>query len=127
MLSKAQSVALAICRGTTRSRMLGLPTLGVVAMSTPASAKAILPPLAVTGATGAIGGQVARILADAGVALRLLVRNVAKAPDLPGSSAVRCSYGDHAAAVEELRGTAAATAAIEQAIHVLRQVFAMQS
>jgi NAD(P)H dehydrogenase (quinone) len=73
-------------------------------MNTPASAESILPPLAVTGVTGAIGGQVARILADAGVALRLLVRNVAKAPDLPGSSAVSCSYGDRAAAGAALSG-----------------------
>jgi hypothetical protein len=29
MLSSAPSLALAICRGTIRSRMLGLPTLGV--------------------------------------------------------------------------------------------------
>jgi NAD(P)H dehydrogenase (quinone) len=52
-----------------------------------AATKSTLPPLAVTGATGAIGGQVARILADAGVAQRLLVRNVAKAPDVPRSTA----------------------------------------
>jgi NAD(P)-dependent dehydrogenase (short-subunit alcohol dehydrogenase family) len=43
-----------------------------------AATKSTLRPLAVTGATGAIGGQVARILANAGVAQRLLVRNVAK-------------------------------------------------
>jgi uncharacterized protein YbjT (DUF2867 family) len=69
-----------------------------------AATKSTLPPLAVTGATGAIGGQVARILADAGVAQRLLVRNVAKAPDLPRSTWVSCSYGDHAAASEALSG-----------------------
>jgi uncharacterized protein YbjT (DUF2867 family) len=54
-----------------------------------AATKSTLLPLAVTGATGAIGGQVARILAEAGVAQRLLVRNVAKAPDLPRSTAIR--------------------------------------
>jgi uncharacterized protein YbjT (DUF2867 family) len=61
-----------------------------------AATESTLPPLAVTGATGTIGGQVARILADAGVAQRLLVRRVAKAPDLPRSTAVNCSYGDRA-------------------------------
>jgi NAD(P)H dehydrogenase (quinone) len=69
-----------------------------------AATKSTLPPLGVTGATGAIGGQVARILADAGVAQRLLVRNVAKAPDVPRSTAVSCSCGDHAAACEALSG-----------------------
>jgi uncharacterized protein YbjT (DUF2867 family) len=70
----------------------------------PAATKSTLPPLAVAGATGAIGGQVARILADAGIAQRLLVRNVAKAPHLPRSTAVRCSYGDRAAAGKALSG-----------------------
>jgi uncharacterized protein YbjT (DUF2867 family) len=69
-----------------------------------AATNSTLPLLAVTGATGAIGGQVARILADAGVAQRLLVRNVAKTPDLPRSTAVNCSYGDHAAVNEALSG-----------------------
>ncbi|MDT5153867.1 MAG: hypothetical protein QOI01_5600 [Mycobacterium sp.] len=69
----------------------------------PVATESNLPPLAVTGATGAIGGQVARILADAGVAQRLLVRRVAKAPDLPRSTAVSCSYGDRAAATEAAR------------------------
>jgi len=54
----------------------------------PAATESTLPPLAVTGATGAIGGQVARILADAGVGQRLLVRRVANAPHLPGATAV---------------------------------------
>ncbi|MCW2655561.1 MAG: NAD(P)-dependent oxidoreductase [Mycobacterium sp.] len=69
-----------------------------------AATKSALPPLAVTGATGAIGGQVARILADAGMAQRLLVRNLANAPHLPRSTAASCSYGDHAAASEALSG-----------------------
>src|SRR3981189_3580786 len=73
----------------------------------PAATKSTLPPLAGPGATRATGGivcQVARILADAGIAQRLLVRNVAKAPHLPRSTAVRCSYGDRAAACEALSG-----------------------
>jgi NAD(P)H dehydrogenase (quinone) len=70
----------------------------------PAATESTLPPLAVTGATGAIGGQVARILADAGIGQRLLVRRVAKAPHLPRSTAVSCSYGDRAAATKALSG-----------------------
>jgi NAD(P)H dehydrogenase (quinone) len=39
--------------------------------------------IAVTGATGVVGGRVARRLADLGVAQRLVVRDPARAPDLP--------------------------------------------
>lgn len=60
--------------------------------------------VAVTGATGALGGLVARELADRGVVQRLLVRDPARAPELPGASAVRCSYGDRAAARQALVG-----------------------
>lgn len=51
-----------------------------------------VPALAVTGSTGHIGGLVAQHLADAGLAQRLLVRNIDKAPTLPGAVAVRSSY-----------------------------------
>jgi NAD(P)H dehydrogenase (quinone) len=40
--------------------------------------------IAVTGATGALGGRVARRLADAGVPARLLVRDASRAPALSG-------------------------------------------
>lgn len=53
-----------------------------------------LPTLAVTGSTGAVGGMVARLLADAGLAQRLLVRSPERAPDLPGATVVRASYAD---------------------------------
>lgn len=49
-------------------------------------------PIAVTGATGGVGGRVARRLAAAGVAQRLLVRDPARAPDLPGAEVTRASY-----------------------------------
>lgn len=62
-----------------------------------------LPALAVTGATGAIGGLVARELADAGVPLRLLVRDAARAPELPGGAVVTTSYDDPGAR-DALRG-----------------------
>jgi uncharacterized protein YbjT (DUF2867 family) len=50
-----------------------------------------LPPLAVTGSTGHIGGLVAGHLAEAGTPQRLLARTPEKAPALPGAVAVRSS------------------------------------
>jgi NAD(P)H dehydrogenase (quinone) len=48
--------------------------------------------IGVTGATGGVGGRVARRLAEAGVRQRLLVRAPERAPDLPGAEVVRASY-----------------------------------
>ena len=66
-----------------------------------------LPDLAITGARGAVGGRVAHRLAAAGVNQRLLVRDLASAPPLPGASPVEVSdYGDHgemAAALDGVR------------------------
>lgn len=53
--------------------------------------------IVVAGATGRLGGKVARLLAAAGVPQRLLARDPARAPELPGARAVRCAYGDPAA------------------------------
>jgi NAD(P)H dehydrogenase (quinone) len=63
-----------------------------------------LPPLAVTGVTGALGGLVARALVDAGMPLRLLARTPAAAPSLPGCVVLPSSYGDGAPSVAALRG-----------------------
>lgn len=54
------------------------------------------PLIAVTGATGALGGRVARQLSAAGVPLRLVVRDSARAPRLPGAQVVenRGGYAD---------------------------------
>jgi len=54
-----------------------------------------LHPIAVTGSTGQVGGRVADRLAAAGVTQRLLVRDPARAPRLPGAD-VRAigGYGD---------------------------------
>lgn len=60
--------------------------------------------LAVTGATGGLGGRVARALAARGIAQRLLVRDPARAPQLPGATVARTTYGDRAAAVAALDG-----------------------
>ncbi|GAA2473840.1 SDR family oxidoreductase [Terrabacter carboxydivorans] len=62
------------------------------------------PSLAVTGSTGWLGGLVARDLAARGVAQRMLVRDVSRAPDLPGSVAAQCSYRDVDAARAALEG-----------------------
>jgi NAD(P)H dehydrogenase (quinone) len=50
--------------------------------------------MVVTGATGHIGGRVARRLADAGVPQRLVVRDPGRAPALPGSDVAQAGYGD---------------------------------
>jgi uncharacterized protein YbjT (DUF2867 family) len=49
---------------------------------------------AVTGATGELGGRVARRLAGAGVAQRLVVRDPARAPQLPGAEVAVAAYDD---------------------------------
>lgn len=61
--------------------------------------------IAVTGATGAVGGRVARQLADALPAdrLRLVVRDAARAPDL-GAEVRACDYADEDRAVAALTG-----------------------
>ncbi|OIJ85706.1 SDR family oxidoreductase [Streptomyces monashensis] len=60
---------------------------------------------AVTGATGRLGGRVARRLAATGTPQTLLCRTPARAPELPGATAVPGAYGDHDAVLRALRGT----------------------
>jgi uncharacterized protein YbjT (DUF2867 family) len=50
--------------------------------------------IAVTGATGGVGGRVARRLAAAGATQRLLTRDPARAPELPGAEAARADFKD---------------------------------
>jgi len=52
--------------------------------------------IAVTGATGGVGGRVAQALASQGLALRLVVRDAARAPDL-GAEVAEAQYRDGAA------------------------------
>ena len=61
-------------------------------------------PIAVTGATGQLGGRVARRLAAAGVPQRLLVRDPGRAPRLPGADVVQASFSDGAAVRKALAG-----------------------
>ncbi|MDM7988985.1 SDR family oxidoreductase [Arthrobacter sp. zg-Y877] len=63
-----------------------------------------VPTLAVTGATGALGGAVARLLAEAGVRQRLLARRTARLPELPDTPVFAASYLDRPQAVSALRG-----------------------
>jgi NAD(P)H dehydrogenase (quinone) len=63
-----------------------------------------MPKLAITGATGGLGGRVARRLAERGVAQRLIVRDPAKAPALPGAEVAQASYGDGEAVRRALDG-----------------------
>jgi NAD(P)H dehydrogenase (quinone) len=50
--------------------------------------------IALTGSTGAVGGTAAQLLADAGLPVRLIVRDPARAPHLPGADVRQASYGD---------------------------------
>jgi NAD(P)H dehydrogenase (quinone) len=59
---------------------------------------------AVSGATGQLGGRVARRLSRAGVSQRLLVRDAARAPGLPGAEIAVAEYADTAAMRSALTG-----------------------
>jgi uncharacterized protein YbjT (DUF2867 family) len=60
--------------------------------------------IAVTGATGQLGGRIARRLAARGVSQRLVVRDAARAPDLPDAEVAVAAYGDEAAMRAALDG-----------------------
>ncbi len=62
--------------------------------------------VAVTGATGRLGGRVARRLSDRGVAARLVVRDPARAPRLPHTHAAPAAYSDGRAMRRALDGVA---------------------
>jgi NAD(P)H dehydrogenase (quinone) len=62
--------------------------------------------IAVTGATGGLGGRVARRLAGHGVAQRLVVRDAARAPELDGAEVAEATYGDGQAMRRALDGVA---------------------
>lgn len=65
-------------------------------------------PIAVTGATGRIGGRVAERLVAKGVSLRLLVRDPERAPQLPGATPVVAPFADGPAVRSALAGVATA-------------------
>jgi NAD(P)H dehydrogenase (quinone) len=59
-----------------------------------------------SGASGRLGGRVARRLAGAGLTQRLLVRDPARAPDLPGAEVAVAQYADPEAMRAALDGAA---------------------
>jgi uncharacterized protein YbjT (DUF2867 family) len=59
--------------------------------------------IALTGSTGSVGGTAAYLLADAGVPLRLLVRDPERAPHLSGADVRQAAYGQDGC-VEALTG-----------------------
>jgi uncharacterized protein YbjT (DUF2867 family) len=61
--------------------------------------------VAVTGATGELGGRVARELAARGVGQRLIVRDIARAPQLPGADVAVAAFDDSEAMARALDGT----------------------
>lgn len=60
--------------------------------------------IAVTGATGGLGGRVARELAARGVGQRLIVRDPTRAPRLPGAEVAVAEYEDSEAMAKALDG-----------------------
>ncbi|WP_407938023.1 SDR family oxidoreductase [Nakamurella panacisegetis] len=62
------------------------------------------PTYATTGSTGRVGDMVARRLAAAGVAQRLIVRDPSRAPELPGAQISVADYVDPSASTAALTG-----------------------
>jgi NAD(P)H dehydrogenase (quinone) len=62
------------------------------------------PVLAISGATGAVGGRIASRLAGLGHVQRLIVRDTARAPRLPGAEVTEGSYEDPEAMRKALEG-----------------------
>lgn len=73
-------------------------------MNTNRLSKEIMNTIAVTGATGKLGGRIARRLEHAGVPQRLLVRDLDRAPRLRGAGAAIADYADAADAAGSLTG-----------------------
>jgi len=61
--------------------------------------------LTISGATGRLGGRIARLLAETGIPQRLLVRDPARAPRLPGAEVAVAEFGDRAAVRAALAGS----------------------
>ncbi|KQO63822.1 SDR family oxidoreductase [Curtobacterium sp. Leaf261] len=60
--------------------------------------------IAITGATGNIGGAVARALAASGLPFRMIVRDASRAPVLPDTEVVEATFADREAASRALGG-----------------------
>jgi uncharacterized protein YbjT (DUF2867 family) len=81
-------------------------------------------PLGITGATGRLGGRIARRLAAAGVEQRFLVRDAGRAPVLAGAEVAEAGFADRAAVTAALRGirTVLMVSASESADRVAQHV-----
>ena len=62
------------------------------------------PKIAITGATGSLGGRIAQKLADREVPLRLIVREASRAPELPRAEVATATYLDQPAMLKALEG-----------------------
>ena len=60
--------------------------------------------IAVTGVTGALGGRVARRLAERGIAQRLVARDPSRVPALSGAQVAQAAYHDGEAMRRALDG-----------------------
>ena len=78
--------------------------------------------IGLTGSTGQLGSRIARLLADSGVPQRLIVRDPARAPELPEAEVAQGAYGDQSFAdaldgVETLMLLSATESADRVALH----------
>ena len=62
------------------------------------------PKIAITGATGSLGGRIAQRLADREVPLRLIARDASRAPELPRAEVATATYLDQPAMLKALEG-----------------------
>ena len=85
------------------------------------------PVLAISGATGAVGGRVASRLAGLGYAQRLIVRDASRTPDLPAAEVAEGSYEDPEAMRAALSGmhTFFMVSAVETSDRVQRHIAAV--
>jgi NAD(P)H dehydrogenase (quinone) len=85
--------------------------------------------LAISGATGAVGGRVASRLAGLGHAQRLIVRDTGRAPDLPAAEVAEGSYEDPEAMRAALSGTLTffMVSAVESSDRVRRHIAAVDA
>lgn len=60
--------------------------------------------IAVTGATGFLGGRIARQLADRNVPMRLIARDPSRVPDLPRAEVAKAAYLDRPSMIKALNG-----------------------
>ncbi|MBB6172519.1 uncharacterized protein YbjT (DUF2867 family) [Nocardiopsis mwathae] len=91
--------------------------------------QAITHTIGITGATGGIGGRVAARLARRGIAQRLIVRDLNRAPEFPGASAAMASYEDTTAFERAAKGadTLFLVSATESADRVDRHISAVDA